>query len=172
MHCWASNGLIGQELGYWYGALCAKSTATLQQIKTYWKTCWTPCGIRRIDTDLLLTSKLWPQDKDFKGEASDTLDILPLAVAFSQEDILPVFPNMAAEIASLTALYAVFCSWSAAKHFDAASESMRLAERQKRYAQCFAAAYGERSARPKLHFSMRLPFQFERKKKALDAFAT
>ena len=24
MHCWASNGLIGQEAGYWYTALCQK----------------------------------------------------------------------------------------------------------------------------------------------------
>lgn len=107
MHCWASNGLIGQEAGYWYAALCQKTTATLQQFQSYCKTCWNPCIFHSVDTDLLLAKKLWPQDKDFKGEASASLDILSLIVAFSHEVILPVFPCMAKEIASLTALYEI-----------------------------------------------------------------
>ena len=171
MHCWASNGLIGQETGYWYAALCEKTTATLLQFKTYCKTCWNPCGAHWVDTDLLLASKLWPQDRDFKGEASASLDVLPLIVAFSHEVILPVFPCMAAEIASITALYEVICSWHAAKRTCAAAGSKTLAECQQKHVQCFVTAYGKRAARPKLHFSLHIPLQFEQKRKALDAFA-
>ena len=171
MHCWASNGLIGQEAGYWYTALCQKTTATLQQFQSYCKACWTPCSGRWVDTDLLLAGKLWPQEKDFKGEASCSLDILPLMLAFSHEVILPVFPCMANEIASLTALNDVICSWRLAKHGDAAAGSDKLAECQQTHVHCFVTAYGQRAARPKLHFSMHLPFQFKHKAKALDAFA-
>ena len=164
MHCWASNGLIGQETGYWYAALCEKTTATLQQFKTYCKTCWNPCGGHWVDTDLLLASKLWPQDRDFKGEASASLDVLPLIVAFSHEIILPVFPCMAAEIASITALYEIICSWHAAKRTGAAARSKELAECQQKHVQCFVTAYGKRAARPKLHFSLHIALQFEQKK--------
>ena len=170
MHCWASNGLIGQELGYWFAALNEKTTATLQQLKTYCKTCWTSCGIHWVDTDLLLATKLWPQDKDFKGEAAASLNVLPLIVAFSHEVILPIYPCMAPEIKSISALYEVICSWTAAKSSDAAARSKKLAECQQRHVECFVSAYGKRAARPKLHFSMHLPFQFEHKKKALDCF--
>ena len=51
-------------------------------------------------------------------------------LAFSHEVILPVFPCMANEIASLTALNDVICSWRLAKHGDAAAGSDKLAECQ------------------------------------------
>ena len=171
MHCWASNGLIGQEVGYWFAALCQKTTATLQQFKAYCKTCWTPgVGSHWIDTDLVLNTKLWPEGKDYRGEASACLDIMPLMVAFSHEVILPVFPCMAAEIESLTALNAVICCWQQTKRCNAAAGSRKLAECQQKHVQCFVSAYGQRAARPKLHFSLHLPSQFERKEQALDAF--
>ena len=170
MHCFASNGIITQELGLWYNKMISKTPVTLVQLRAYAQTCWQACVPGTYDMSRLFSPKLWVCHRDYRGDATDTISVLPLAVAFSHEILLPVFPTMLEEVTSLTALYAVMLSWLRAKYKDAQKEAPFLREKQKYHVCCFVQAYGHEQVRPKLHYSLHLPEHFEKQKSALDAF--
>lgn len=172
MHCFVANGIVNQELGLWFQAVLNNSRANLTQFKQYCLTCWQRSPGTWFDVDTLLSSKLWQQDRDFRGDASQTLRALPLAVAFSLEVISPVTACLQKEIRSLTALYAVILAWLACKRGDVSVEADSLRRRQKEHALLFVQAYGWELVRPKLHWSLHLPDQFLRNGRAIDAFAT
>lgn len=170
MHCFVANGIVTQELGLWYTRLTTKTQVTLDRLRSYAQTCWQSCVPGMFDMTKIFASKLWVADRDYRGDASDTLSALPLCVAFCFEVVLPVFPTMLEEVKTLTALYAVILSWLRAKYGDATQEASLMKEKQKYHVSCFLQAYSATLVRPKLHYSLHLPEQFLIQKQAFDAF--
>lgn len=138
MHCFVSNGIVNQELGLWFQAVVNKSRAKLTEFKQYCLNCWTRTPGPWFDMETLLSGKLWQPDRDFRGDGSQTLRALPLAVAFSLEVLAPVSTCLQKEIASLTALYAVILAWLACKRGSVAAEAegLRAFCRRVRLASC------------------------------------
>ena len=153
MHCFASNGIATQELGLWHTRVTMKTHVTLQQLRSYAQQCWKPCVPGTFDMNKIFASKLWVAEKDYRGDATDTLCALPLCVAFSLEVVLPVFPSMSEEVNSLAALFAVVLSWLRAKYGHASTEAAVMQQKQKFHVSCFVQTYGETMVRPKLHYS-------------------
>ena len=120
----------------------------------------------------ITSGKLLQPDRDYRGDAGETLAILPLAVAFSQEVLVAVYPDLSLEIQSLMALHEVILAWMACKHHPSQEMADELGVKQKKHAKGFVATYGWEVVRPKLHFSLHLPQQFADKGHAPDAFAT
>ena len=171
MHCFVSNGIVNQELGLWFQSLVTKTSATLKNFQDYVQTCWKRSSGPWFAMDVLVSGKMWQVEKDFRGDASQTLRALPLAAAFSME-VLADHAEMQKEIASLTALYAVILAWLACKRGDVTQvQTNVLRQKQKEHAEQFVAAYGWQRCRPKLHYSMRIPDQVDRKQRCADAFA-
>ena len=172
MHCFVSNGIVCQELGLWHSALAWKTNISLKHLLAYAKDCWKDCPPEVKDMDKLFSAKLWVDGKDFRGDASETLDVLPLCLAFSHEIVLPTHPEMRDEIKSLSALAAVIATWLRAKRDNAMAMVSRMRREQREHVLSFVKCYGENLVRPKLHYSLHLPDQWQQKKKTFDAFAT
>ncbi len=173
MHVFVANGIVNQELGLWYGRLLEKSRFELGQFQRYVQHGWKSCARFEIDGQGLLKTKLWQMGRDYRGDAQQTLAVLPLAVAFSEEVLHGVCPQLSAEIQCLEALYKVILAWLKAKRSrDASQEASNLATCQRQHMRLFVATYGWEVVRPKMHYSLHLPNQFRRKGFALDAFAT
>ena len=172
MHCYVSNGIVNQEIGLWWTNVLKKSTASIQNFQQYVATCWSQCGPDTFDMKKICSGKLLQSDRDYRGDASQTLSILPLAVAFSQEVLVEVYPDLSLEIQSLMALHEVILAWMACKFHQGQREIDVLAAMQKKHAKSFVETYGWEVVRPKLHFSLHLPRQFSDKGYAPDAFAT
>lgn len=172
MHCFVANGIVNQELGLWFQSILDKSEAKLTDFRQYCLNCWTRSSGPWFDIEAVMSAKLWQPDRDYRGDASQTLRALPLAVAFSFEVLSPVCTLLQKEISSLIALYAVILAWLACKRGHVSVEADGLRRKQREHATCFVAAYGWQCVRPKLHWSLHLPLQFQSKGRALDAFAT
>ena len=170
MHCFVANGIVTQELGLWYTRLTTKTQVTLDRLRAYAQTCWQSCLPGTFDMSKIFAAKLWVADRDYRGDATDTLCALPLCIAFSVEVVLPVFPAMLEEINSLTALFAVILSWLRAKYGNAEKHALLMKEQQKKHVSSFLKTYGATLVRPKLHYSLHLPEQFLEQKCAFDAF--
>ena len=172
MHCFVSNGIVCQELGLWHSALACKTNIRLGHLLSYVRACWKDCPPKVRDMDKLFSSKLWVEGKDFRGDASETLDVLPLCLAFSHEVVLPTHPEMRGEIESLTALAAVIATWLRAKRDNAEAMVPRMRQEQREHVLSFVKCYGVSLVRPKLHYSLHLPDQWLKKKRTFDAFPT
>lgn len=170
MHIYVGNGIVGQELGYFFQAMMEKTNSDLQTLRNYASRCWTSCGFW-FDPSTLFDGKLWALGRDCRAEASETLAILPLVVAFSHEVLAPVHPDLSPEVASLTALYAVIIAWLRAKRGQARREAGHLASAQDTHVARFVEVYGALTSRPKLHFGMHLPEQCTKHGFCPDAFA-
>ena len=169
MHCFVSNGLCNQELGYWWQAVTTQTPIRTTQLRHYALTCWKsneqyPDTVRGAFAD-----KCWVTGKDYRGGAAETLLVLPLCVAFCLE-VLQDKEELQKENASLLALYDVICAWLRCKH-KRCNDFAHLQALQTRHASQFMEAYGKEWARPKLHYSRHLPWQFARGY-LVDAFPT
>ena len=175
MHCYVSNGIVNQELGLWWLAVVTKSTVQLGEFQRYVLNTWTWNSDRggfSSSLNMLLSPKLWQKHKDFRGDASDTLNALPLAVAFSIEVLRPVCPYLEKEIASLCALHSVVLAWLHAKQNPQNACRATWLKKQTVHIEKYVSCYGAETARPKLHFSLHLSEQLGRKGSIVDAFAT
>ena len=173
MHVFVANGIVNQELGLWYSRLHEKSRFELGQFQRYVQHGWKSCARFEIDGQGLVKTKLWQMGRDYRGDAQQTLSVLPLAVAFSEEVLHGVCPQLSAEIQCLEALYKVILAWLKGKRSrDASQEASHLATCQRQHMRLFVATYGWEVVRPKMHYSLHLPNQFRRKGFALDAFPT
>eukprot|EP00438_Fugacium_kawagutii_P012129 Skav222178 [mRNA] locus=scaffold3784:42209:44188:- [translate_table: standard] len=171
MHVYVGNGIVGQELGYFFKAMLEKTNSELQHLRNYASRCWKSCGHNWVDQTALFDVKLWPLGRDCRAEASDTLSILPLVGAFSHEVLLPVNPDLSPEVTSLTALFAVIIAWLRAKHGRAREEASKLASAQDTHIARFLEAYDALTTRPKLHFGMHIPEQCATRDFCPDAFS-
>eukprot|EP00435_Cladocopium_sp_Y103_P024579 s448_g6.t1 len=138
--------LFAKELGLWYTTMLSKSNVTHARLSAYAHNCWQSCGHNTFDMTKLFAQKLWVSERDYRGDATDTLQALPVCVAFSHEILLPIFPDLQEEIQSLTALYRVILCWLRAKYGNAAEEADRMEMEQKEHLRCFLAVYGPQLA--------------------------
>ena len=168
MHCFVANGLCNQELGYWWEAVTTKTQIRLQQLRQYATTCWKYDG-SPSEVCGAFTDKHWIRGKDYRGDAGDTLVVLPICAAFCSE-VLQDEEELKKENDSLLALHAVICSWLQSKR-GGLLDIARLQSQQTRHATKFMECYGREWARPKLHFSRHLPQQFA-KGYMMDGFPT
>ena len=171
MHCFLANGIVPQELGLWYNALLDNTTCDIDAIRKYILQCWTASRESSLDVNKIFTNKRWQKDRDFRGDASEALSVLPLMVAFSWEVIVPEFAVVRPQCECLTTLCALICCWTAAKRGgDLQPKSTEMQRLQKIHLQQFASVYSIDVCRPKHHYSLHLPQQWNEHKMCVDCF--
>lgn len=89
MHEYFSNGMVCQELGLWYATFVTTSQGSLEKMQRYVSLGWAHNTGGSAECRGKLTTwfsdKLWKLRKDFRGDASQCLGVLPLMVAFGEE---------------------------------------------------------------------------------------
>ena len=171
MHCFLANGIVPQELGLWYNALLDKTSCDIDTVRRYVLQCWTASKESTLDIIKIFTQKRWQKERDFRGDASEALSVLPLMVAFSWEVILPDFPAMLPHCECLTALLALICCWTDAKRSgNLQVKSIEMQQLQKVHLDKFASVYSIDVCRPKHHYSLHLPLQWDAHTLCVDCF--
>ena len=171
MHCFLTNGTVPQELGLWYNALLSNTSCDIDAIRRYVLQCWTKSKDSSLDIKKIFSQKRWQKDKDFRGDASEALSVLPLMVAFSWEIIVPEFPVVRPQCECLTALHAVICCWTAAKRGENLQrKSIEMQQLQQVHLSRFGTTYSTDLCRPKHHYSLHLPLQWEAHDLCVDCF--
>ena len=171
MHCFLANGIVPQELGLWYNALLDKTSCDIDTVRRYVLQCWTASKESTLDINKIFTKKRWQKERDFRGDASEALSVLPLMVAFSWEVIVPEFPAMLPHCESLTALLALICCWTDAKRGgNLQLKSISMQRLQKVHLNKFASVYSIDVCRPKHHYSLHLPVQWNAHTLCVDCF--
>ena len=171
MHCFLANGIVPQELGLWYNALLDKTSCDIDTVRRYVLQCWTASKESTLDINKIFTQKRWQKERDFRGDASEALSVLPLMVAFSWEVILPDFPAMLPHCECLTALLALICCWTDAKRGgNLQVKSIEMKRLQKVHLDKFASVYSIDVCRPKHHYSLHLPLQWDAHRLCVDCF--
>ena len=162
MHCFLANGIVPQELGLWYNALLDKTSCDIDTVRRYVLQCWTASKESSLDINKIFTKKRWQNQRDFRGDASEALSVLPLMVAFSWEVIVPDFPAMLPHCECLTALLALICCWTDAKRGgNLQLKSIEMIRLQEVHLNKFASVYSIDVCRPKHHYSLHLPLQWD-----------
>ena len=105
MHHYFSNGIIAQELGAWFSQL-RNSKITLQDILRYVDLGWA-CLDDGKKPSLLFDEKLWREDADFRGDASESLAALPLCVSYGEQILRGSCPELHPALDSLRELQSV-----------------------------------------------------------------
>eukprot|EP00438_Fugacium_kawagutii_P010142 Skav224275 [mRNA] locus=scaffold217:56269:58275:+ [translate_table: standard] len=172
MHEYFSNGMVCQELGLWYSAFVTTSNGNLEKIRRYVALGWShnkggqPEHGGRLTT--WFSDKLWKLHKDFRGDASQCLGVLPLAVAFGEEVLRDSCPGMRKALDSLKSLQAVVhCLQKAKKNPRTCASLLPL---QQQHMTHFQEAYGREETRPKMHFSLHLTEQIRAHGHFIDCF--
>jgi hypothetical protein len=115
----------------------------------------------------LFHHKLLRKDSDYKGDAVQTLEILPLLAFFASQE-LQYCQELAPNIQSLVALWHVTTHiLNAKQNIDAIHGLQRLQEIHLEY---FVQAYSEEKVRPKHHFAGHIEQQALEKGVLLDCF--
>ena len=158
-------GLIPQELGLWYEVASQKGL-TLEHLQSYGKR-WTR---RSDDTDSasLFVRKLWKKDKDFKGDASQSIAAIYLVASF-QAEVFGEDADMHLPGQSLLSLFAVVQVLLHGK--SDVSDTEDLSSLQKKHMLAFEGAYSADIFRPKAHVALHLQEQYQKWSKAIDCFA-
>eukprot|EP00435_Cladocopium_sp_Y103_P020922 s188_g5.t1 len=177
MHCWVANGIVGQEIGLWYIALVDTHTLTLAHLQDYVSRCWKNTNGNNWSLKKVLNPKKWVYGRDFRGDASETLEVLPLLVAFCIEVIDAAGQTMQRENQSLRALFDVIRTWSWYNmqqchdpDMDMTAACDTLLAYQVKHLHLFKDCYGENLVRPKHHFSLHIGQQMQRKGWLKDCF--
>ncbi|CAJ1401538.1 unnamed protein product [Effrenium voratum] len=169
MHALWSNGIVGQELGYWYTALRRKANLSLTDMRRYVELGWHGVGrARGINLLSLFTVHLWREGADFRGDAGQALFVLSICVQFSEDIAIGLCADMRREHSSLEALHRV-CLCVLETKRDTAHGS-HLARLQAEHIRSFAAVYGADKVRPKLHYSLHLQQQCWKWGRLVDCF--
>ena len=91
MHIYFTNGMIGQELGYWWTAIQKQTNVTMQDVQSYVNTGWNIStargGLTLAQLRACFNEKLLKKDADYRGDGDQTMAAFPLLVQF-QEEIL------------------------------------------------------------------------------------
>eukprot|EP00435_Cladocopium_sp_Y103_P049984 s978_g15.t1 len=168
MHHYFSNGVIAQELGAWFSQL-RRAKITLDHIRQYVNLGWKAAGEddKSKKPALLFDEKLWREEADYRGDASETMCVLPLCVSYGEQILRGYCPDLHPALDSLRDLQGVIVCLKKVKRNPAAREA--LLDRQVRHMKSFELAYPGQQ-RPKLHYALHLTSQVERHKLMLDAF--
>ena len=164
MHCYWSNGQVNCELGLFFAAATEHGTLTRKQLQDFLSLRWkrTLASGIQIDGPLaaLVSSKLLKAECDYKGSASQCLELLPLVACFAVTEMQRI-ASMEAHVQSLQAL------WKVTSHILQAKNSLDdihgLQALQKDHLMKFCSCYGPTRIRPKHHFASHI------EKQALEA---
>ena len=172
MHSYFSNGIVGQELGLFLEAALTKTPLTRQDLEQAIVACnWKAASslLRGVCVKRLLHSKLFKAGVDYKGDAGQTLSLLPL-MAYVATTSLIGFDALKKNVDSLVALnVVVMCILTSKQTADSAVQLIPL---QETHLVCFQEAYGPSSTRPKHHYSFHAMEQVLSQGLLLDTFPT
>lgn len=169
MHCYFSNGICCQEIGYFYTACLASHVVSRQDFLNFVNRWWLPCfgSTRSAGLKRLVNEKLLKANSDYRGDASQTIELCSLMGHFAEtcchHDVLQ------AEVKSFLALVDVVNLVLQSKIDFSCAEAEGLANLQSIHMQLFKAAYPDCS-RPKHHFQFHLEGQIKKAQCHVDCF--
>ena len=147
------------------------TSCDIDTIRRYILQCWTASKESTLDINKIFTKKRWQKERDFRGDASEALSVLPLMVAFSWEIIVPDCPALLPHCDCLKALLALICCWTDAKRGgNLQLKSIEMQRLQKVHLNKFASVYSIDVCRPKHHYSSHLPVQWNAHTLCVDCF--
>ena len=172
MHNYFSNGVVGMELGLFLEAALTETTLTRQDLEAaVFASAWKgACGLLdKCDVKQLFNAKLFKSGADYKGDASQTLSLLPLMTYIAASSLVG-FPEIKKNVDSLIALNLVVnCIVQCKQQATAISELLPL---QENHLRCFEKTYSVQVTRPKHHYGLHTASQVLRSGGLLDTFPT
>ena len=170
MHLYWSNGVVGQQLGLFFASVRKLTRGCLVTHMQQYARLWTSLPGNTTTAAACISGKLFRDDADYRGDASQCIAALPVVVAFGWEVLLPAYPQLKEEVLCLDALLAVCQYVLLAKRLPASIQLERLRSLQDKHRHLFQGVYGSDLCRPKLHYTWHLAEQFQRWGKLLDCF--
>ena len=172
MHIYWSNGMVNQEIGLFLSAAKDLVGFKVADFETFLNSNWhkSSCiGASLSDKTLLqlVYPKLIPYGADYKGTATQCLELLPL-LAFFAVEILDGCQELKEHIKSLTLLWLVTTKVLTAKQDVTAVTGLR--DVQVQHFLLFRSVYGIEAIRPKHHFSLHLEEQAMQSSILADCF--
>lgn len=165
MHCYWSNGQVNCELGLFFTAATKVAGLKREQLTMFFfSSQWNRTNSSGLSSagnlSDLVSPKLLKLDADYKGSASQCLEVLPLLAFFALE-VLQGVENLKPHIRSLCAL------WEVAAHILNAKQRIDavhgLQQLQQEHLKLFIECYTRDCVRPKHHLASHIEQQ------ALDA---
>ena len=161
MHIYFTNGMIGQELGYWWTAIQKQTNVTMQDVQSYVNTGWNIStargGLTLAQLRACFNEKLLKKDADYRGDGDQTMAAFPLLVQFQEEILRGQVDGLDKEFDSLLALSAVVHKLQKCKRAGHSVEG--LLQLQEKHLCAFQKAYDKTKTRPKQHYSLHLEEQ-------------
>lgn len=164
MHCYWSNGQVNCELGLFFTAATKLAGLKREDVILFFSSQWNRTNASGLSTagnlvDLVST-KLLKLDTDYKGSASQCLEVLPL-LAFYALEVFQEVEALQPHIRSLCALWEVSAHILNAKQCIDAVHGLQTL--QEKHLKLFIECYTKDCVRPKHHLAMHIQQQ------ALDA---
>ena len=161
MHIYFTNGMLGQELGYWWTAIQSKTNVTIADVQSYvcagWKISTARGGFTLAQLRACFSEKLLKRDADYRGDADQTMAVFPLLVQFQEEILRGKVDGLNQEFDSLLALAAVVHKLQKCKRAQETVDG--LLQLQETHLSAFQKAYAKTKTRPKQHYSLHLEEQ-------------
>ena len=161
MHIYFTNGMIGQELGYWWTAIQKQTNVTMQDVQSYvnagWNISTARGGLTLAQLRACFNEKLLKKDADYRGDADQTMAAFPLLVQFQEEILRGQVDGLDKEFDSLLALSAVVHKLQKCKRAGDSVEG--LLQLQEKHLCAFQKAHDKTKTRPKQHYSLHLEEQ-------------
>lgn len=172
MHCYWSNGQVNCEIGLFFGAAINSGYMTRTTLKDFFAgNRWKRTGASGVHSDgnvqALMSPKLLKTDSDYRGSATQCLEVLPL-LAYMAVTELSFARELSQQIASLRSLWKVSSHILNAK--NAIDDVHGLQALQQEHLENFIACYGPTKVRPKHHFAGHIETQSLEAGILLDCF--
>ena len=172
MHCYWSNGQVNCEVGLFWTEAVRLAGVQRGQLEAFlgrpWKKTTSIGGaLSPHSLKSLVSNKLLREGQDYRGDAGQCLDILPL-LGFFAEHALAGCAELGPHIKSLCALWQVTTHILTAKNNFAAVRGLQ--NLQSKHLALFVECYGPDKVRPKHHFASHIEKQTLDSKILLDCF--
>ena len=170
MHCYWRNGQVNFEVGFFYTEAVRLAGLTRQHLEMFfdsgWRKTYSIGGALSRSLKGLVNQKLLREGQDYKGDAGQCLDSLPLLCFFAIE-ILSARDELQPHI-NPSALCNVASHILTAKNNVEAVHGLQSL--QSKHLQLFVECYGTDKARPKHHFAGHIEAQALQSGVLLDCF--
>lgn len=171
MHCIWGNGIANLELGLFWQAATANGVQR-SELQTFLEANWQQSmqigNLNSVQLKSLAGPKVLKHDgSDFRGDASSTLQMVPLMTFFAQE-MLRNIEGLRLNIKSLTALNRVCSKVLNAKIHPEDVAGLRAL--QEDHLTCFKECYSSDCCRPKHHYSCHLEPQVYETQTLMDTW--
>lgn len=160
MHCYWSNGQVNVEIGLFYTQAVQMAGLVRKDLESFLDDGWKRTNASGTEGSgnlaNLVSVKLLKVDLDYKGSASQTLELLPLLACFAVER-LSKCKKLKPHIDSLLALWEVTSHILHAK--NCVDSVHGLQSLQKTHLELFISCYGPQCVKPKHHFASHIEKQ-------------